>query len=119
MVERTRLFTLITLHQICRPRAHHRSHIASIRKFLAEGGLAEIHTFLGWLINTRFFTIALPGKYDLTGSNQSSNSFIRNRPHLMSSPPYLLLLSTLVGCPKRACYIIPSARHFMNTLRLT
>ena len=32
---------------------------ASIRKMMAEGGLSEIITFLGWLIDTRSFTIAL------------------------------------------------------------
>ena len=32
----------------------------SIRKLMAEGGLAELIIFLGWQIDTRRFTVALP-----------------------------------------------------------
>ena len=54
----------MALHIIFRPLHPHREPLprpdaASIRKLLAEGGLEERITFLGWLINTRLLAIAL------------------------------------------------------------
>jgi len=116
MVERTRLCNLMALHLICRPHAGddepiHRSHIASIRKLLAEGGLAETYTFLGWLINTRLLTIALP--------REKWSVWLKSVVQLLQKDKASFdELSTLVGRLEHVCYIIPSARHFMNRLRL-
>ena len=117
MVKRTRLNNLMALHLLCRPHAGHdepisRSHIASVRKLLAEGGLAEIYTFLGWLINTRLFTIALP--------KDKWTAWLRSIVDLLNKADSdFKELSTLVGRLEHVCYIIPAARHFMNRLRAT
>ena len=52
---------------------------ASIRKMLAEGGLKEIVIFLGWLINTRSFTIALPPEKATAWKNEIRTMLNRKR----------------------------------------
>ena len=64
MVQRAAQAVVMALFLIFRPLSNlleplPRPDPASIRKMLAEGGLREIITFLGWFINTRLFTIAL------------------------------------------------------------
>ena len=51
---------------------------ASIRKMLAEGGLNETITFLGWQINTRSLTVALPQISGLPGL-QTSGALKRDK----------------------------------------
>ncbi len=115
MVERTRLCNLMALHLLCRPHAGDdepilRSHIASIRKLLAEGALAEIYIFLGWQINTRLLRIALP--------SEKWSVWLKSIVQLLHKDKASYdELSTLVGRLEHVCYIIPSARHFMNRLR--
>ncbi|KAL7525801.1 hypothetical protein ACHAXR_002849, partial [Thalassiosira sp. AJA248-18] len=63
MVIRAAQAVVMALFLIFRPLAHllepiKRPDPASIRKMIAEGGLKELITFLGWLINTRAFEIA-------------------------------------------------------------
>ena len=67
MVLRAAQVIVMTLFLIFRPLAGlfepiKRPDPASIRKMLAEGGLKEIITFLGWIINTRLLIIALTTK---------------------------------------------------------
>ncbi|KAL7526102.1 hypothetical protein ACHAWF_006679, partial [Thalassiosira exigua] len=115
MVERARLCSLMSLFLTCRPldlenEPINRSPIASIRKLLAEGGLTEILIFLGWLINTRLFTIGLPTE-KATAWKKSIHDIINKKWATYDS------LKTLVGRLEHACFVIPSARHFMNRLR--
>ncbi|EJK63975.1 hypothetical protein THAOC_15339, partial [Thalassiosira oceanica] len=65
MVARAAQAVVMALFLVFRPLAKgleaiQRPDIASIRKMHAEGGLAEIVIFLGWLIDTRRLLIALP-----------------------------------------------------------
>ncbi len=106
----------MALHLLCRPNAGKeepilRSEIASIRKLLAEGALAEIYTFLGWLINTRAFIIALP--------KEKWTQWLKSIVELLNKKEaHYEELATLVGRLDHVCYIIPAARHFMSRLRL-
>ncbi|KAL9178537.1 hypothetical protein ACHAXT_001875 [Thalassiosira profunda] len=115
MVERTRNCNMMALHLTFRPNAGEREpiprpHEASIRKLLAEGGLKELIIFLGWLINTRAFTIALP--------KEKASAWIRSIVEVINKPSAQWQeLATLVGRLNHACYVIPSARHFINRIR--
>jgi len=115
MVRRASQAVVMALFLVFRPLAGilepiKRPDPASIRKLLAEGGLKEIITFLGWLIDTRSFTIALPIDKWVAWSNS-----IRE----MKAKKTVIYedLSTLIGKLNHVCYIIPDARHFMNNLR--
>ncbi|KAL9179582.1 hypothetical protein ACHAXT_008872 [Thalassiosira profunda] len=93
-----------------RPKTPKWPHEASIRKLLAEGGLKELIIFLGWLINTRAFTIALP--------KEKASAWIRSIVEVINKPSAQWQeLATLVGRLNHACYVIPSARHFINRIR--
>jgi hypothetical protein len=115
MVARARLCNLMALHLLCRPLAGleepiMRSEIASIRKLLAEGALSEIYTFLGWLINTRAFLVALP--------HEKWKNWSQSIEHLLTQDVASYNeLATLLGRLEHVCFIIPAARHFMNRLR--
>ena len=86
---------------------------ASIRKMLAEGGLKETVIFLGWLINTRAFTIALPPEKAAAWKNEVKTLLARKRTVKFKD------LQSLIGKLNHVCFIIPGVRHFMNNLRKT
>ena len=83
---------------------------ASIRKMIAEGGLKEIITFLGWKVNTRLFNISLTPEKATAWSNEVK-ALIDKRTVTAKE------LSQLIGKLNHVCFIIPDARHFMNNLR--
>lgn len=83
---------------------------ASIRKMMAEGGLKELITFLGWLINTRALTIALPTEKWIAWSDEIKALRKKKKATYQE-------LTTLIGKLNHVCFIIPDARHFMNNLR--
>ena len=84
---------------------------ASIRKMLAEGGLKETVTFLGWFINTRRLTIALPREKSAAWSSDIRDMMKRRKQVKHKQ------LQSLNGKLNHMCFIIPDARHFMNNLR--
>ena len=94
-----------TIEAIVRP------DILSVRKMLAEGGLHELVIFLGWSINTRRLTVALPEDKYLAYSSQIEDCINDKR----SIPGKKL--KTLVGRLNHVCFVIPDGRHFMNRLR--
>jgi hypothetical protein len=57
---------LLTIHVLCHPLAPHepisREDYISLGKLGEEGTLSESLTILGWYLNTRLLTIALPSK---------------------------------------------------------
>jgi hypothetical protein len=57
---------LLAIHVLCRPLDQHepiiREDCLSLGKLMEEGSLSEIFTILGWNVNTRDLTIALPPK---------------------------------------------------------
>ena len=106
----------MALHIIFRPLHPHREPLprpdaASIRKLLAEGGLEERITFLGWLINTRLLAIALiPNK--AAAWRAEVENMIAGRKAVK-----LRDIQRLLGRLNHVCFIIPDAKHFMNNLR--
>jgi hypothetical protein len=57
---------LLAIHTLCRPLATdepiHREDCLSLEKLSEEGVMSEILTILGWQVNTRLLTLALPSK---------------------------------------------------------
>ena len=84
---------------------------ASIRKMLAEGGLSEIITFLGWKVNTRLLTVALPSPKAAAWRAEIDQVLLESRAVKFAR------LQSLIGKLGHVCFIIPDARHFMNNLR--
>ena len=93
-----------TLEAIARP------DILSIRKMHAEGGLRELVTFLGWFIDTRRLTVALPDDKWKAYSTQIQECLEAKRISCEN-------LKSLVGRLDHVCFVIPDARHFMSRLR--
>ena len=116
MVARAAQTVVMALFLIFRPLANHLEPIkrpdpASIRKMIAEGGLKELITFLGWYINTRLFTIALTHEKATAWAAEIKN-MQKNRKKVVAKD-----LQTLIGKLNHVCFVIPDARHFMNNLR--
>ena len=78
---------------------------------LAEGGLKEVITFLGWFIDTRHLTIALPPGKSSAWSNKIRD-MMKNRKAVKHKD-----LQSLNGKLHHVCFITPDAIHFMNNLR--
>ena len=115
MVARAAQAVVMALFLIFRPLAKGlevlvRPDIASIRKMQAEGGLAEIVIFLGWLIDTHRLLIALPPDKWKAWSDQIQSC-------LTDEALPCKTIETLIGRLNHVCFIIPDARHFMNELR--
>ena len=106
----------MALHLQFRPHAGDKEPIsrpntASDRKLLAEGGLAEEITFLGWTINTRTFQISLPHE-KATAWSDSITKLSKRTDKITHQE-----LMTLIGRINHVGFIIPQARHFINRLR--
>eukprot|EP00956_Cyclotella_meneghiniana_P033327 scaffold95026_cov46-Cyclotella_meneghiniana.AAC.2 len=115
-VERAKSAVLMALHLQFRPHGGDKEPIkrpeaASARKLQAEGGLTEIITFLGWTINTRKFTIALPYEKAKAWST-SIQQLIDSEAKVQHQS-----LATLVGRINHVAFIIPQARHYINRIR--
>jgi len=83
---------------------------ASIRKMMAEGGLKETIIFLGWKINTRALSIALPTEKWIAWSAEIKALRKKKKASYQE-------LASIIGKLNHVCFIIPDARHFMNNLR--
>ena len=115
MMARTKEAVLMALHLLFCPHTDKFKPVlcpemASIRKLLAEGGLAEEMIFLGWHINTRKFIIALPA-YKLKAWTQGIQDILN-----MDKVKYKDM-ATLNGRLNHVTFIIPAGRHFLNRLR--
>ena len=115
MVQRAAQAVVMALFLVFRPLAGlfepvKRPDPASICKLLAKGGLKEIIIFLGWLIDTRHFTIALPIDKWVAWSNSIRDLKVKKFATYGD-------LSTLIGKLNHVCFIIPDAKYFMNNLR--
>eukprot|EP00956_Cyclotella_meneghiniana_P032130 scaffold86951_cov48-Cyclotella_meneghiniana.AAC.2 len=115
-VERAKSAVLMALHLQFRPHSGDlepikRPEAASKRKLQAEGGLVETLTFLGWTINSRAFTIALPA--------EKAKAWSRSIKSLLESSNKVThqTMATLVGRINHVAFIIPQARHFINRIR--
>ena len=115
MVKRARQVAGMALHLVFRPLAGifepiPRPDSASIRKMLAEGGLSEVITFLGWLIDTRRFIVAIP--IDKWKAWTAQIKLFQQQKRVKYDD-----ISQLIGRLNHVCFIIPDARHFMANLR--
>ena len=113
---RTTKAILLAIHLMARPFDNTEkpniihSYILSMKKWLAEGQQSEEKIVLGWLINTRDFTVRLPAdKYhsytaqirDITVAGQVNDD----------------TLQSIIGRLERTSYVVPHARYFLNRLR--
>ncbi|MGH7955272.1 MAG: hypothetical protein ACREOZ_04855 [Gloeomargaritales cyanobacterium] len=109
--ERCAAAVALALHIMGRPvQAHEpipRDDILSLKKLLGEGRMEEIKVILGWEVNSRALTIALPiEKYSSWRQNIVDLCTSRNCSFKE--------LDTLVGRLNHIGFIIPQARHFLN-----
>jgi hypothetical protein len=115
MVDRARQALPMATHLVFRPVAGidepiPRPDPQSIRKLAAEGRLRELFVFLGWEVNSRTLSIALP--------HEKATAWIAAIHDAMSNPTISWDdAKTLVGRLNHVGYIIPSARHFLNRIR--
>jgi hypothetical protein len=103
LVERATSAVLMALHLQFRPHAGDlepilRPETASHRKLLGEGGMAELIIFLGWLLHTRAFMIALP-KEKAKAWSDSIKGIIDK-----TNPIHYQELATLVGRINHVAY---------------
>jgi hypothetical protein len=102
------------IHLLSRPLATNesiaRDDLLSLKKFMAEATPDEQKTVLGWLIDTRRLTIALPTHKRIAWS--------RSITAMLDSVTVLFPdLESLIGRLNHAGFIIPNARHFLGRLR--
>ncbi|KAL9178371.1 LOW QUALITY PROTEIN: hypothetical protein ACHAXT_000018 [Thalassiosira profunda] len=115
MVDRARQALPMATHLVFRPVAEDdeplpRPDPQSIRKLAAEGQLRESLVFLGWEINSRSLSIALP--------QEKASAWIASIEDALSRPTISWDdAKTLVGRLNHVGYIISSARHFLNRIR--
>ena len=78
-------------------------------KLAAEGTPAEVQIVLGWTLNTRRLSLALPYDKFVAWSSDLSQAIRDKRATLEQ-------LMTLVGRLNHAAHVIPLARHFLSRL---
>jgi len=107
---------LLAIHTICRPLDKNekilREDCVSLGKLEEEGTLSEEPTILGWKLNTRLLTIALPmkkAKYWLEDLNKT----------ILSKKISFKKLETIVGRLNHAATACPLMRYFLNRIRNT
>jgi hypothetical protein len=105
----------LIMHLTSRPHAGEqepipRRGILSKPKLLAEGTHAELQILLGWLINSRLFTIALPPDKHQAWAKQLAEV-------VASGSATFAEIESIVGRLNHAAAIIPLARHFLNRIR--
>ena len=105
---------LLAFYIICRPLAPNepipRDDAVAEAKLLAEGGIEEVKTLLGWVFDSRRLLISLPD--DKCHSWTADILDI-----LISSEATYQELDTIIGRLNHVGYIIPTARHFLSRIR--
>ena len=87
-----------------------RDRCLSLSKFLAEATPEEKKVVLGWLLNTRDLTIALPPE-KVAGWTKSIQDIIDKKSATYGE------LRSLIGRLNHVGYVVPGARHFLGNLR--
>ena len=87
-----------------------REDLMSLKKFVAEALPNERKTILGWLINTRVFTVALPPDKFKAWSQDLQKVLKRGGASRK-------VLDTLIGRLNHTAYGVPHSRHFLGRLR--
>jgi hypothetical protein len=87
-----------------------RDDLLSLKKFLAEATPDEVKTILGWIIDSRQLTIALP--------HHKFVAWCRFIEDILAAPQVSFHdLESLIGRLNHAGFVIPNARHFLGRLR--
>jgi hypothetical protein len=86
-----------------------RKDIVSLKKYKAESRMEESKIILGWLVNTRSLSIALPAK--------KHKKWVKDLSALISSPKVSKkALESSIGCLSHVAGIYPPMRHFLGWL---
>ena len=107
----------LALHLVGRPHdpsareSFPRDDLLALSKFLAEARPSERKTVLGWDVDTRRFTVALPEDKHAIWS-QAIDKILARKNTLVTTKE----LETMLGRLSHAAYIIPYARHFTGRL---
>jgi hypothetical protein len=103
----------LAIHLIGRPMADSepipRDDLISLKKLIAEGGLKEVQTVLGWILNTRTLLVSLPEDKFLAYSKQINNLLEKTKASFVE-------LDILTGRLVHVALIIPQAHHFLNRI---
>ena len=118
-INRGALAALLALDVVSRPLVTNgetlpRDHMLAIDKAMAEGTPSEIQIILGWEINTRRLTIALP-----TDKHVAWKQDIHEILHLASKNKRIRhsILETILGRLQHAAAILSEGSHFLNRIR--
>jgi hypothetical protein len=107
---------LLAIHVLCRPLDPNepitREDCLSLGKLAEEGTLSEELTILGWQVNTRKLTIALPEK-KYRRWREDISSYIRSKKISHKN------LESLIGRLNHAATACPLMRYFLNRVRKT
>jgi hypothetical protein len=105
---------LLAIHTLCRPLDPNehifREDCLSLEKLSEEGVMSECLTILGWKINTRSLTLALPNKKFSTWNQDLYQVISSKRASLQK-------LETIIGRLNHAATACPIMRYFLNRLR--
>ena len=84
--------------------------LISQTKIISDGTLGEIKLVLGWLIDTRRFTIRLP--------DEKFQSWTFQIKHILKiGSVSLVKLESLIDRLNHADFVMPKSRHYLNLLR--
>jgi hypothetical protein len=107
---------LLAIHTLCRPldpnEPIYREDCLSLEKLAEEGSMSEVLIILGWQINTRALTLALPNK-KFTLWQQDLSQVLTNKKLSMHQ------LETIIGRLNHAATACPLMRYYLNRLRHT
>ena len=87
-----------------------RSDIIGTIKLIAEGGLSEVKTFLGWIIDTRSMRVLLPKLKAMKWIDEIDQVINSNKVKAKT-------LERLIGKLNHAAFVIPFSRYFLNRIR--
>ena len=112
---RTTRAILLAISIFARPTSTHKSniphpYILAMKKWLAEGTQEEQKIVLGWLIDTRRFTVALPPDKAKAYTTQILEILKAKRVNHKN-------LESIIGRIERTSYAVPNAKFFINRLR--
>ena len=107
----------LALHIVGRPHnakgneSFPRDDILAIPKFLAEAKPSERKMILGWLVDTRRFTVALPEDKYHAWTKVIDKILANRHAHVTTND-----LEKTLGRLSHAAYVVPYSRHFMGRL---
>ena len=93
------------------PESFPRDNILAIPKFLAEAKPSERKIILGWVVDTRRFTVALTPDKHRAWDRSIDRILANGHAHVTAKD-----LETTLGRLNHAAYVIPYARHFTGRL---